>query len=59
MSDPDPQQLADELEREAEAMERHSQELRERTEGVQQDWERKRSDPGVPGAPGAETDGPE
>ena len=51
MTETDPGKLADQLEREADDMERHSDELRQRTEDTSQEWQRKRSDPNVPGAP--------
>lgn len=46
-----PQELADELEREADRLQRHSDELGEKVAEVRQDWERKRGDPSVAGAP--------
>lgn len=46
----DPESLADELEGEAERLEQRSKELGEDISDVKQDWERKRSDQGVPGA---------
>ena len=52
-----PDELADRLEREADELERHSDELAERVAGVRQDWERKRGDQGVPGAPPPEGPG--
>lgn len=51
MTEKDPEELADELEKEADALERRSEELHEKVQEAQQDWERKRADPGVPGAP--------
>jgi hypothetical protein len=50
MNETDPEALADHLEEEADELEQRSEELGERTDEVAQDWERKRSDPGVPGA---------
>ncbi len=47
----DPQKLADEREREAAEMERRSQELASNVSDARNDWARKRSDEGVPGAP--------
>ena len=44
MAERDPQDLADHLEQEADDLERHNRDLA-------QEWERKRADPGVPGAP--------
>jgi hypothetical protein len=49
MAETDPEELADRLEREADDMERASERLKRETEDVAQDWQRKRSDPGVPG----------
>lgn len=56
MSERDPDQVADELEREADKLEKHSEEFDERAREVRQDWERRRADPSVPGAvpPGSE-----
>ena len=51
MGETDPGKLADHLEDEADGLERHSDELAQRTEDAAQDWEHKRADPGVPGAP--------
>jgi hypothetical protein len=51
MAETDPGELADHLEDEADDLERRSQELEEKTDDVSQDWQRKRSDPSVPGAP--------
>ncbi|HTU84240.1 MAG TPA: hypothetical protein VMF57_01625 [Solirubrobacteraceae bacterium] len=51
MADSDPKRIADDLERKARDMERRSEELGQRTEEVSREWQRKRSDPGVPGAP--------
>jgi hypothetical protein len=47
----DPDRLSEQLEQEADALQRRSEELHEKVEDVRQDWERKRADPGVPGAP--------
>jgi hypothetical protein len=57
MAETDPEELADHLEEEADDLERHSDELGRRTEDVSQDWQRKRSDPGVPGAPPPDDEG--
>jgi hypothetical protein len=46
----DAESLADELEDEADRLEQRSKELGEDISDVKQDWERKRSDEGVPGA---------
>ena len=57
MAERDPGELADRLEHEADDLARHSNELGQRTEDAAQDWQRKRSDPGVPGAPPPEAEG--
>ena len=41
---------ADELEREAEEMQERVARLEDETDEVSKDWERKKADPGVPGA---------
>jgi hypothetical protein len=46
----DPGELADELDQEADQMQRRSDELGDKLEQVRQDWQRKRADQGVPGA---------
>jgi predicted nucleic acid-binding Zn-ribbon protein len=51
MAETDPDRMADELEQEADELKRRSEELEEQTENVSREWERKRSDPNVPGAP--------
>jgi hypothetical protein len=56
MSERDPEQLADELERSADELERHHRELDERAKDVREDWERKRADQSVPGAPPPDDD---
>jgi len=47
----DADRLADELEHEAEELEERSRQLGDRAEEVREQWERKRGDPNVPGAP--------
>lgn len=47
----DPDRLAEELGSEAEDLQEHSDRLREEIGDVRQDWERKRVDDKVPGAP--------
>ena len=42
---------ADEMEQQADDMEARSSELADDVSGARDDWERKRRDPGVPGAP--------
>lgn len=56
MRDTDPGKLADELRREADELQRRSQALGEEVDGVRLDWQRKRSDAAVPGAPPEEDD---
>ena len=51
MGETDHENLADDLEEQADDLERHRDELEQRTEDAAQDWEHKRADPGVPGAP--------
>lgn len=51
MVETDPEGLADELEQKADDMEQASERLESETEDVAQDWERKRADDKVPGAP--------
>jgi hypothetical protein len=46
----DPGALADEMEQEADRLEDRSKQLGEEVDDVRKDWERKRSDAGVPGA---------
>jgi hypothetical protein len=58
MSETDAERLADHLEHEADELEERSRKLGEHAGDVAQDWERKRSDPGVPGAPPTTDEGP-
>ncbi len=51
MDKPDHEQLADKLEGESAALERHVHELEDEIDAAKADWRRKRADPGVPGAP--------
>jgi len=51
MADTDPTRLADQREHEADKLQRRSDELAGEVQDVSQDWERKRADPSVPGAP--------
>jgi hypothetical protein len=51
MAETDPEGLAEELEEKADDMEAASDRLERETEDVAQDWERKRADASVPGAP--------
>jgi hypothetical protein len=50
MVEKDAGKLADHLEQEADGLEQRSEQLKEQTKDVAQEWERKRSDPNVPGA---------
>jgi hypothetical protein len=61
MAERDPEELADRLEHEADDMQERTRKLGEDANDVAQEWERKRSDPNVPGAPpppGEEADEP-
>ncbi len=51
MTETDPGGLADHLEDEADDLQQRSENLEHETEDVSQEWERKRADPNVPGAP--------
>ena len=51
MPEQDPDKLADALDQEADKLESHSKELGQQIEDSRQDWERKRRDENVPGAP--------
>jgi hypothetical protein len=51
MVENDPGKLADHLEDQADDLEQRGEKLEEETKDVAQEWERKRSDPSVPGAP--------
>jgi hypothetical protein len=48
--DTDPEQLADELDEQADELRGRSEHLEEKVIEVQREWDRKRSDPNVPGA---------
>jgi hypothetical protein len=50
MPDTDPHRLADQREREVDQLQQRSDELASEVSDVSQDWHRKRSDEGVPGA---------
>ena len=50
MRETDPDELAQQLERETDELEERSGKLEGGVQETRQDWERKRSDPGVPGA---------
>ena len=47
----DPHELADDLSREADRLERESREVETKIDEARQDWQQKRADGGVPGAP--------
>jgi hypothetical protein len=51
MAEHDPGKLANHLEGEADDLEQRSRKLGEETDEAAKEWQRKRSDPGVPGAP--------
>lgn len=51
MDETDHDALADQLEAEADKLQQHSDELGQQVQDTRQDWERKRADDGVPGAP--------
>lgn len=51
MGETDPEKLADHLEEEGDDLERQRDKLEQQTEDAAQDWQRKRADPNVPGAP--------
>lgn len=57
MTDQDHEQIADRLEDQSAALERHVRELGDEIDAAKDDWERKRADPQVPGAPAPEEDG--
>lgn len=57
MAAPDHEKLADRLAEEAEAMERRSDRLEDEVQQARDDWEQKRADPNVPGAPAPPGDG--
>lgn len=55
-SETDPEKFAEQLEREADELGQRSEELRSEVSDARDDWARKRSDGGVPGAPAPEGD---
>jgi hypothetical protein len=59
MADRDHEQLADRLEDESDALERHARELEDEIDDTKSGWESKRADPGVPGANPPEEHGDE
>jgi hypothetical protein len=56
MPERDPDELADQREKEADQLEQRGDRLQDQVDEVRQDWERKRADQGVPGAPPHEGD---
>lgn len=51
MSESDPHELADQLEHEADRLQHEGERLGEELASTREEWEHKRADPGVPGAP--------
>ncbi len=51
MEETDHDALADQLEAEADKLQQHSDEIGHGVKDAREDWQRKRADPGVPGAP--------
>jgi flagellar biosynthesis chaperone FliJ len=51
MDEHDPEELADTLERETDNLERQGQEVKQAVDETRADWQRKRQDDSVPGAP--------
>ena len=51
MEETDHDALADQLEAEADKLQQHSDQLGDEVKDAHEDWERKRADAGVPGAP--------
>ena len=59
MGEPDHEQIADELDEQSAKLERHVRELQDDVERARSEWDRKRADPSVPGAPTPEEGGEE
>jgi hypothetical protein len=57
MAESDHEQIANRLEDESAALEHHVRELQSEIENARHEWERKRADPAVPGAPPEEAGG--
>lgn len=55
MAEQDPQELSQALERETDELARDGKEVKEAVKETRQDWERKRRDESVPGAPPPES----
>lgn len=51
MDERDPQELSEQLERETAELERHNREVKQAVSETREEWERKRRDGNVPGAP--------
>lgn len=51
MAERDPHELSEALERQADELERQAQEVKDAVNETREDWERKRRDENVPGAP--------
>lgn len=56
MRDEEPEKLADELDRAAEQMQQRTEQLGQEADAVRADWQSKRADPNVPGAPAPESE---
>jgi hypothetical protein len=56
MAEQDPQELSQALERETDELARQGQEVKAAIDDTREDWERKRRDESVPGAPPPESD---
>jgi hypothetical protein len=57
MAESEHEQIADQLQEQSDSLERHTNELEDDIKQVKSEWERKRSDPSVPGAPSPEEGG--
>jgi hypothetical protein len=61
MAERDPKELSQALEREADELQRQGREVKDAVDEAREDWEHKRRDDNVPGAPppeGSEADDP-
>ena len=56
MAERDPHRLSEALDRGADELERQSEKLERQVEEARQDWQRKRADESVPGAPPPEAE---
>jgi hypothetical protein len=56
MNERDPHELAQRLERETDELEHQGREVKDAVKETREDWERKRRDENVPGAPPPEND---